>query len=662
VPTAGPGESIVRPGLVSTHDNPGLDAPVTVLLDMVVPALCFGAIAHALAITLLADQHLRHPDRPFSWRAANTLVYGGAAAGTWLATGAPRTIGLLLVAALLTAAVIRRPLASFWPAGRLLFVTHFQMLVAAVVWGVWFVLTVPVGGVTRGLMLAALTLVPLGLVNGLLRVLEGSEVLCRRRWRRPRSPLAPGPRATYPKVSLHVPAHAEPPGEVIATLDALARLAYPNFEVLVIDNNTADPALWRPVEEHCHRLGNRFRFFHLEDWPGAKAGALNFALGQVAPDTEIVSVIDADYHADPEFLASLIGYFDDPRLGFVQTPHAYRGWEGSLYQRMCNWEYSIFFATTLRSRNERMAAITVGTMCMIRRRALEEAGGWAEWCVTEDSELAPRIHALGYTSIYVNAVFGRGLIPDTFAGYKKQRFRWTFGPVQELKRHFRLFLPRRWATPSALRPAQKVHHMSHGLDHVATGLGFLLAPLGLVAAALMVLQREVIHVPGPVWVAMTVALPARWLLQWVAYRTAVGCSFGDMIGALIASHALGHTLSVASVRAMCTERIPWVRTSKFKALPVGLAVLGAARTELAIGLAMSGSAAALLVLAGPTGLTSMLLLTALFQGSTYFAAPALALLAEREVRSGTPGAGAGVKPSPPALTADEPRPAQVKAA
>ena len=104
-----------------------------------------------------------------------------------------------------------------------------------------------------------------------------------------------------------------------------------------------------------------------------------------------------------------------------------------------------------------------------------------------------------------------------------------------------------------------------------------------------------------------------------------------------------------------------MRTSKFKA-PAGLAVLGAARTELAIGLAMSGSAAALLALAGPTGLTSMLLLTALFRGSTYFAAPALALLAEREVRSGAPGAGAGVKPSALSLTADAPRPAQVKAA
>ena len=65
---------------------------MTVLLDVVVPALCFGAIAHALAIALLADQHLRHPDCPFTWRAANALVYGGASAGAWLARLAEREV------------------------------------------------------------------------------------------------------------------------------------------------------------------------------------------------------------------------------------------------------------------------------------------------------------------------------------------------------------------------------------------------------------------------------------------------------------------------------------------------------------------------------------------------------------------------------------------
>ncbi len=98
-------------------------------------------------------------------------------------------------------------------------------------------------------------------------------------------------------------------------------------------------------------------------------------------------------------------------MGFVQSPHAYRGWADSTYLRLCNWEYAYFFATGMVSLNERDAAITVVTMCVIRRQALEDAGGWAEWCLTEDSELAVRIHALGYSSVYLNHVYGRGLIP-----------------------------------------------------------------------------------------------------------------------------------------------------------------------------------------------------------------------------------------------------------
>ena len=64
---------------------------------------------------------------------------------------------------------------------------------------------------------------------------------------------------------------------VAKTLNGLAALDYPNFEVLVIDNNTVDEKVWQPVEQYCARLGERFRFFHLPKWPGYKAGALNFA-------------------------------------------------------------------------------------------------------------------------------------------------------------------------------------------------------------------------------------------------------------------------------------------------------------------------------------------------------------------------------------------------
>ena len=125
-----------------------------------------------------------------------------------------------------------------------------------------------------------------------------------------------------PKVSIHVPAYAEPPTMLIATLDALAQLDYPDFEVLVVDNNTRDESLWRPVQAHCRKLGPRFRFFHVDPLPGYKAGALNFALDQTAADAEVVAAIDADYVVRPEWLRDLVPAFANPRTGIWVTTQA----------------------------------------------------------------------------------------------------------------------------------------------------------------------------------------------------------------------------------------------------------------------------------------------------------------------------------------------------
>src|SRR5262249_30643807 len=88
-------------------------------------------------------------------------------------------------------------------------------------------------------------------------------------------PLAPeGPEGYAPKVSIHVPACCESPEMMIATLDSVARLEYPNFECIVVINNTPERALWEPVEAHCKVLGERFKFLNVEKLSGYKAGAL----------------------------------------------------------------------------------------------------------------------------------------------------------------------------------------------------------------------------------------------------------------------------------------------------------------------------------------------------------------------------------------------------
>src|SRR5439155_7776000 len=149
------------------------------------------------------------------------------------------------------------------------------LMVVGTAWGLSYVLALHVSTETHVLMLGGLPLMAVTIPLGLLGMIPQWDVLCRHEWRRPRAPLQPSLRGGYPKVSLHVPICSEPPDVVIATLEALARIEYPNFEVLVIDNNTPNEWLWHPVEHWC-RADARFRFFHLESCPGAKAGALNF--------------------------------------------------------------------------------------------------------------------------------------------------------------------------------------------------------------------------------------------------------------------------------------------------------------------------------------------------------------------------------------------------
>ncbi|MBF0426394.1 MAG: glycosyltransferase, partial [Magnetococcales bacterium] len=256
---------------------------------------------------------------------------------------------------------------------------------------------------------------------------ETRWVFQRRRMFHPILMRAPEPAAPrLPKVSVHVPAYNEPPEMMIETLNALARLDYPDYEVLVIDNNTADPNVWKPVEAHCQTLGPRFRFFHVAPLKGFKAGALNYITARTAPDAEIIAVIDSDYQVSPNWLRDLVPYFARPEVGLVQSPQDYRDNDENPFKSMCYYEYKGFFHIGMVTRNDRNAIIQHGTMTMIRTGLLKELGGWAEWCITEDAELGLRVLEKGFESVYVKDSYGKGLMPDTFVDYKKQRFRWAY--------------------------------------------------------------------------------------------------------------------------------------------------------------------------------------------------------------------------------------------
>src|SRR4029079_5846041 len=275
-------------------------------------------------------------------------------------------------------------------------------------------------------------LIPLILV-ALARIDEIAAVAFSRKPRRliVAPPLAPE-LTPAPKVSIHIPAYMEPPEMLKLTLDAVARLDYADFECIVVINNTPDAALWRPVEEHCQTLGARFKCVREDKLLGFKAGALRLALANTAPDATIVAVLDADYVVQPNWLKDLVPLFADAKVGLVQAPQDHRDGERSAMHRAMNGEYAGFFDIGMVQRNEANAIIVHGTMCLIRREALERAGGWSSDTICEDTDLGLTILESASAAHYPTRRYGYGLLPDSYRAYKRQRDRWAYGGLQIL--------------------------------------------------------------------------------------------------------------------------------------------------------------------------------------------------------------------------------------
>jgi exo-beta-1,3-glucanase (GH17 family)/cellulose synthase/poly-beta-1,6-N-acetylglucosamine synthase-like glycosyltransferase len=388
-----------------------------------------------------------------------------------------------------------------------------------------------------------------------------------------------GPLLTHsaqpPKVSIHVPAYNEPAAMLIETLDALARLDYPDYEVLVIDNNTRDENVWRPVEAHCAQLGSRFRFFHVAPLAGFKAGALNYALERTAADASIVAVIDSDYVVEPRWLRDLTPVFEDRRVAIMQGPQDYRDADQSAFKAMCYAEYRGFFHIGMITRNERNAIIQHGTMTMVRRAQLD-AARWAEWCITEDAELGLRIFESGFDASYVPTSYGRGLMPDTFIDFKKQRFRWAYGAMQIMKAHAReLFLE-----GGPLSPGQRYHFVAGWLPWVADGCNMLfnLAALGWSAA--MIWAPGQIDPPLVMYSVLPLSLFTFKLAKLAhLYHVRVGAGYRQTLAAAIAGLALTHTIGKAAVKGLVTRSEPFFRTPKGGSSSGLLHALAAAREE-----------------------------------------------------------------------------------
>ncbi len=372
--------------------------------------------------------------------------------------------------------------------------------------------------------------------------------------------------ATLPPVSVHIACSNEPPAMVIATLQGVLALDWPALEVCVVDNNTADPALWRPVAAFVESLGTvwpdahvlhsvegeglrievkagerRICFLHRPWLTGFKAGALNLALDETGDAAAWVAVVDADYQVQPDWLRSLAGHLLDPAIDIVQSPQAHRSDPARPLERLMNAEYDGFFRIGMHHRHERNAIIQHGTMTLVRAARLRTLGGWETRCICEDTELGLRVLEAGGRALYVDRVAGTGLPPADSVSYFRQRRRWACGAMQILKLHAKDLLR---AGRGRLTRGQRYHFLAGWLPWWGDTL-HLLFSVAAVGWTLAVIGAPSLFGLPDLLFLLPIAAFSLWrlLLGPLLHARRVGGGWREIAGAALAGMALSHVIA-----------------------------------------------------------------------------------------------------------------------
>ena len=276
-----------------------------------------------------------------------------------------------------------------------------------------------------------------------------------------------------PRVTVQLPVYNER-FVVEDLLEAVCALRYPRrqLQIQVLDDSTDETAaVLQRVVGSKRAAGEPVEYYHRCDRAGYKAGALQ--AGLMHASGELIAVFDADFAPDPDFLERTVHYFSDPSVGMVQARWTYRNAQLSLLTRLQAMllDGHFVFEHGARARSGRFFNFN-GTAGMLRKKTIEDAGGWQHDTLTEDTDLSYRAQMRGWKFLYVPQVEAPSELPTDMASFQVQQYRWAKGLVQTgVKLLPRLF---RSKIPSSIK--------LEALFHLTANLAY---PLMLLMAALI---------------------------------------------------------------------------------------------------------------------------------------------------------------------------------
>ncbi|QDA62282.1 cellulose synthase family protein [Hymenobacter jejuensis] len=282
--------------------------------------------------------------------------------------------------------------------------------------------------------------------------------LAQRAYRQPLAP-EPLPPTEWPRVTVQLPIYNEV-YVVERVIDAAAALDYPadKLHIQVLDDSTDETLALAAARVAYHRAqGLRIEHVQRPDRQGFKAGALRHGLELT--DGEFITIFDADFVPNPDFLRRSIPHFHNPKVGVVQTRWGHLNEEYSLLTELQAFGLNAHFYVEQVGRTYGGHFINFnGTGGTWRRTCIVDAGGWHTDTLTEDLDLSYRAQLRGWQFLYLPRVVAPAELPAAMDALKSQQFRWTKGAAETARKHLGRVLT------SSVRASTKVHAMFHLLN------------------------------------------------------------------------------------------------------------------------------------------------------------------------------------------------------
>jgi cellulose synthase (UDP-forming) len=243
------------------------------------------------------------------------------------------------------------------------------------------------------------------------------------------------PQDQWYKVDVYIPTYNEDVDIVRKTALAAMAIDYPadKKQVYVLDDGRKFPERREQLQQMCTEIGCSLLTRDNNDH--AKAGNINTALRRTQGD--LVLILDCDHIPSRNFLQNTVGFFFNPNIFLVQTPHWFYNPDPFERNLMTGGQVPVsnelFYKVVQKGNDFWNAAFFCGSAAVIRRAHLLQIGGIAVETVTEDCHTSFRLHSLGYESIYYDKIMIAGLAPEKFSALVGQQVRWARGMAQIMR-------------------------------------------------------------------------------------------------------------------------------------------------------------------------------------------------------------------------------------